>query len=105
MRCDVVLVLVWLNDFRPWMFVALRLFTILLSSLVFVVFVSICTKNTKARDMKNTAGNMLIVPHPKVDRTFGDIAKDCLLTLVKSRLALGSPGWLVGCDWLSPSRK
>ena len=24
-----------------------------------------------------------------------DIAKDCLLTLVKSRLALGSPGWLV----------
>ena len=26
------------------------------------------------------------------------IAKDCLLTLVNSRLALGSPGWLVG--WL-----
>ena len=24
-----------------------------------------------------------------------DFAKDCLLTLVKSRLALGSPGWLV----------
>ena len=23
------------------------------------------------------------------------VAKDCLLTLVKSRLALGSPGWLV----------
>ena len=29
---------------------------------------------------------------------FGDnFAKDCLLTLVKSRLALGSPGWLLGC--------
>ena len=26
-----------------------------------------------------------------------DFAKDCLLTLVKSRLALGSTGWLVGC--------
>ena len=26
-----------------------------------------------------------------------DIAKDCLLTLVKSRLALGSPGCSVGC--------
>ena len=26
------------------------------------------------------------------DRSY--IAKDCLLTLVKSRLALGSPGWL-----------
>ena len=27
---------------------------------------------------------------------FGDnFAKDCLLTLVKSRLALGSPGWLI----------
>ena len=25
----------------------------------------------------------------------GTIAKDCLLTLVKGRLALGSPGWLV----------
>ena len=25
-------------------------------------------------------------------------AKDCLLTLVKSRLALGSPGCSVGCD-------
>ena len=34
-------------------------------------------------------------------------AKDCPLTLAKSRLALGSPGWLVGwlfC-WSSPSRK
>ena len=31
------------------------------------------------------------------DAKFG-IAKDCLLTLVKSRLALGSPGHLVG--WL-----
>ena len=27
----------------------------------------------------------------------GNFAKDCLLTLVKSRLALGSPGCLVGC--------
>ena len=27
-----------------------------------------------------------------------DFAKDCLLTLVKSRLALGSPGCLVVCD-------
>ena len=26
-----------------------------------------------------------------------NFAKDCLLTLVKSRLALGSPGWLLGC--------
>ena len=24
-------------------------------------------------------------------------AKDCILTLVKSRLALGSPSWLFGC--------
>ena len=31
------------------------------------------------------------------------IKKDCLLTLVKSRLALGSPGCLVGC--LLPCRK
>ena len=29
---------------------------------------------------------------------FGDsFAKDCLLILVRSRLALGSPGWLLGC--------
>ena len=27
----------------------------------------------------------------------GIIAKDCFLTLVKSRLLLGSPGWSVGC--------
>ena len=33
----------------------------------------------------------------------GLIAKDCLLTLVKSRLALGSPGCLVVCS--SPCRK
>ena len=35
------------------------------------------------------------------------IAKDCLLTLVKSRLALGSPGCLVGCSFvhLSPCQK
>ena len=28
-------------------------------------------------------------------KSLHSIAKDCLLTLVKSRLALGSPGWLV----------
>ena len=29
------------------------------------------------------------------------IAKDRLLTLVKSRLALGSPGWLFGCSFVT----
>ena len=37
---------------------------------------------------------------------FGDnFAKDCLLTLVKSRLALGSPGWLLGCHHAENGRK
>ena len=36
---------------------------------------------------------------PKLNSDFGCcIAKDCLLTLVKSRLALGSPGCLFVCD-------
>ena len=66
------MLLVWLDDFRPWVFVALQLLPPFSADL-FLWYLSVFHKNTKVKAMKNTAGNPLIVPHPKVDRAFGDI--------------------------------
>ena len=44
------------------------------------------------------ANSWLIALIILISFSFSFFAKDCLLTLVKSRLALGSPGWLVVCD-------
>ena len=71
MRCDVLL-LVWLDDFRPWVFVAFQLL-LPFSADLFLWYLSVFQKNTKVRAMKNTAGNLQIAPYPIVDRAFGDI--------------------------------
>ena len=55
--------------------------------------VHIGSKEVKSRYQKM----ILRVPLPPDTKLPDKIAKDCLLTLVKNRLALGSPSWLVGC--------
>ena len=37
----------------------------------------------------------------QMSKVHKNVAKDCLLTLVKSRLALGSPGCLCGCSFVT----
>ena len=41
--------------------------------------------------------NLVVADREEVALPVG-VARDCRLTLVKSRLALGSPGCSVGCD-------
>ena len=42
-----------------------------------------------------------LIQQDKWESHESQIAKDCLLTMVKSSLALGSPGWLVGCSFVT----
>ena len=62
------------------------------------LFCLFCTQGAEHPKLAVIAANAAVSHHLLpflVKEPYKKIAKDCLLTLVKGRLALGSPGWLV----------